>query len=70
MESVQLRAGPYNAKVLDSALEAVGDTPLIRLDRLAEAHGLKCNLCVLFSSFLVLFLLLTFCRFSWPLSRW
>ncbi|KAF5362564.1 hypothetical protein D9756_002375 [Leucocoprinus leucothites] len=32
------------AHILDSALDAVGKTPLIRLDRIAEMHGLKCNL--------------------------
>lgn len=31
--------------VLDSALDAVGQTPLIKLDRIAKAEGLKCNLC-------------------------
>lgn len=31
--------------VLSSALEAVGHTPLIRLDRLADEEGFKCNLC-------------------------
>lgn len=31
--------------VLNSALDAVGHTPLIRLDRIAEAEGFKCNLC-------------------------
>jgi cystathionine beta-synthase len=35
---------PYAGKVLDSALDAIGNTPLIRLDRLAKVHGLKCNL--------------------------
>lgn len=30
--------------VLDSALDAVGETPLIRLDRIRDAEGLKCNL--------------------------
>lgn len=30
--------------VLNSALDAVGNTPLIRLDRIAKAEGLKCNL--------------------------
>lgn len=33
-----------SAQVLDNALGAVGSTPLIRLDRIAEANGLKCNL--------------------------
>ncbi|KAF5350235.1 hypothetical protein D9758_007817 [Tetrapyrgos nigripes] len=31
-------------KVLNSALDAVGNTPLIRLSRLSEHYGLKCNL--------------------------
>lgn len=31
--------------VLNNALEAIGHTPLIRLDRIAEAEGIKCNLC-------------------------
>ncbi|TFY66260.1 hypothetical protein EVG20_g4830 [Dentipellis fragilis] len=30
--------------ILDSALDAVGNTPLIRLDRIAKHEGLKCNL--------------------------
>ncbi|KIY62945.1 pyridoxal phosphate-dependent enzyme, beta subunit [Cylindrobasidium torrendii FP15055 ss-10] len=32
------------AQVLDTALDAVGNTPLIRLDRLAKLHNIKCNL--------------------------
>jgi len=32
------------SQILDSALDAVGNTPLIRLDRLAGEKGLKCNL--------------------------
>ncbi|KAF8634569.1 hypothetical protein AX17_004159 [Amanita inopinata Kibby_2008] len=31
-------------QILNSALDAVGGTPLIRLDRLAKLHNLKCNL--------------------------
>jgi len=31
--------------ILDSALDAVGHTPLIRLQRIAKEEGLKCNLC-------------------------
>lgn len=38
--------------VLDSALDAVGNTPLIRLDRIAVHKGLKCNLS---ESFLLVF---------------
>ncbi|TFK73764.1 pyridoxal phosphate-dependent enzyme, beta subunit [Pluteus cervinus] len=30
--------------ILDNALGAVGNTPLIRLDKVAQLHGLKCNL--------------------------
>lgn len=33
------------AQILDDALGAIGHTPLIRLDKIAEAHGVKCNLC-------------------------
>lgn len=36
-----------SAQVLDNALGAVGSTPLIRLDKVVEANGLKCNLCKL-----------------------
>jgi len=35
---------PLPQGILDSALDAVGHTPLIRLDRIARAEGLKCNL--------------------------
>ncbi|KIK01479.1 hypothetical protein K443DRAFT_565105 [Laccaria amethystina LaAM-08-1] len=31
-------------QILDNALGAVGHTPLIRLDKIAESNGLKCNL--------------------------
>lgn len=31
--------------ILDDALDGIGNTPLVRLDRLAKQHGLKCNLC-------------------------
>lgn len=30
--------------ILDTALDAVGNTPLIRLDKIAAEEGLKCNL--------------------------
>jgi len=36
---------PRGTGVLDNALDAVGYTPLIRLDRIAKDMGLKCNLC-------------------------
>ena len=32
-------------RVLDNALDAVGNTPLVRLDKIAAEQGLKCNLC-------------------------
>ena len=31
--------------ILDNALDAVGHTPLIRLDKIARQEELKCNLC-------------------------
>ena len=31
-------------QILDNALDAVGKTPLIRLDKIARLEGLKCNL--------------------------
>jgi cystathionine beta-synthase len=31
-------------KILDTALDAIGNTPLIRLDKIAAKEGLKCNL--------------------------
>ncbi|KAI0057476.1 cystathionine beta-synthase [Artomyces pyxidatus] len=34
----------YSSTILDTALGAVGHTPLIRLDRIAEHEGFKCNL--------------------------
>lgn len=33
-----------STQILDNALGAVGHTPLIRLDKVAKHHGLKCNL--------------------------
>lgn len=35
---------PRPAGILDNALAAVGNTPLIRLSKIAEQEGLKCNL--------------------------
>ena len=32
-------------QILDNALGAVGHTPLIRLDKVAKANEIKCNLC-------------------------
>lgn len=37
-------AMPYAPHVLDDALGAVGNTPLIRLDRIAKQEGIECNL--------------------------
>jgi hypothetical protein len=31
--------------ILDNVLDAIGNTPLIRLDKIARAEGLRCNLC-------------------------
>lgn len=35
---------PLPQGILNSALDAIGQTPLIRLDRISRAEGLKCNL--------------------------
>ncbi|CBZ52946.1 Protein ZC373.1, partially confirmed by transcript evidence, related [Neospora caninum Liverpool] len=35
--------GPYSG-ILDSVLDAVGNTPMIRMKRLAKAYGLECDL--------------------------
>jgi cysteine synthase A len=35
---------PGRGKIYSSIIETIGDTPLVRLDRLAEAHGVKANL--------------------------
>lgn len=35
---------PLPQGILNSALDAIGQTPLIRLDRIAQREGLKCNL--------------------------
>ncbi len=33
--------------ILSTSLEAIGNTPLIRLDKIAKSAGLKCDLCEL-----------------------
>lgn len=33
-----------HTKIYEGIADAIGNTPLIKLDRLAKAHGLKCNL--------------------------
>ncbi|KAG8835336.1 cystathionine beta-synthase [Serendipita sp. 400] len=35
---------PLPQGILDSSLDAIGHTPLVRLQRIADAEGLKCNL--------------------------
>lgn len=35
----------HTAQIIDSALGAVGNTPLVRLERIAKQEGLQCNLC-------------------------
>ncbi len=35
---------PLPQGILNDALDAVGHTPLVRLDRIAKEEGLKCNL--------------------------
>ncbi|KAG0149380.1 hypothetical protein CROQUDRAFT_59361 [Cronartium quercuum f. sp. fusiforme G11] len=35
---------PSTLSIKDSVLSCIGGTPLVRLDRLASAHGIRCNL--------------------------
>jgi len=35
---------PRNAKILSSILENIGNTPVVRLDRLAKSEGLECEI--------------------------
>jgi len=35
---------PGRGKIYSSILETIGDTPIVRLDKLAKAHGVKANL--------------------------
>lgn len=44
MDASETSTKHHWAGVLDSSLDAVGHTPLVRLDRIAKAEGLKCNL--------------------------
>jgi cysteine synthase A len=37
-------AKPGRGKIYSSIIETIGDTPLVRLDKLAKAHGIKANL--------------------------
>lgn len=37
-------AKPGRGKIYSSITETIGDTPLVRLDKFAEAHGIKANL--------------------------
>ena len=52
-------------KVIDSILGHIGNTPMVRLDRIAKAEGLTCELCTLVLSLTlnaaVLFILTVFC---------
>ena len=34
-------------KVYNNVLELIGDTPLVRINRVARDSGVKCNLCKL-----------------------
>lgn len=41
---------PATGRILDTALDAVGHTPLIRLDRIREHASLRCNLCTSYTN--------------------
>uniref|UniRef100_A0A915LHA2 Cysteine synthase n=1 Tax=Meloidogyne javanica TaxID=6303 RepID=A0A915LHA2_MELJA len=32
-------------KILNSMLEAIGNTPLVKLNRIPEEYGIECNIC-------------------------
>lgn len=32
-------------KIMDNILQAIGDTPLVRINKIAKDEGLKCELC-------------------------
>ena len=37
---------PKRGKILNSVLEAIGNTPLIRLNKIPQSYGLKCEILV------------------------
>src|SRR4051812_35249938 len=44
----------YNDKILDNITEHIGNTPVVRINRIGKSEGLKCELgklCRLFESF-------------------
>ncbi|MBW0493957.1 hypothetical protein O181_033672 [Austropuccinia psidii MF-1] len=43
-DSTRSQGFKSNLQIIDSALDCIGATPLVRLDKLAKLHGLKCNL--------------------------
>lgn len=43
--TLRLPPGRKSTSILPTAVEAVGDTPMIRLDKIAKAEGLECELC-------------------------
>ena len=45
MASIQFDK-PFRGRIYDSALETIGNTPLVRLPRLSEEHGAVADLCV------------------------
>lgn len=32
-------------KILPNVLEAIGETPMIRLNKIPKLHGIKCEMC-------------------------
>ena len=39
------RAPNVGGSILTNVLEMVGNTPLVRLDKIAKSEGLECELC-------------------------
>lgn len=42
---IHTSACPRTGRVLDDVLEAIGGTPLIRLNKIPQSEGVKCQVC-------------------------
>ena len=45
LATVLCRFPDVAGSILNSSLEMVGNTPMIRLDKIARSEGLECELC-------------------------
>ena len=46
-DSAAVAHTPGRGRIYDSIIETVGDTPLVRLDKIAKEKGIKANLEIL-----------------------